>query len=132
LLCLSRFFSYSVIPSEVEEFLFAFCLLALHSFSFRPHPLYTCGHFCAKTGCARGAKMVFVVGIEKRVADFEVSNNFLEAISNNPQYGEAIDSYAAAVAGRTVCGSPEHFYCRSGIAIRIEVHWPVVLGTDFK
>ena len=36
-----------------------------------------------------------------------------------------VDSYARAVAGRLKCGSPELFYCQSGVAVRVSIRWPI-------
>jgi hypothetical protein len=56
-----------------------------------------------------------VVGINERRTDFEVSETFLKAHPATPQYQEVIDSYATTVAGRAVCGSPEHRPGQTGL-----------------
>ena len=71
-----------------------------------------------------------LVSIDDRATDFEVYDTFLDQLPSNHNYREAIDSYAAAVAGRAKYGSPESFYCLSGAAVRIEVQWPILIGTD--
>jgi hypothetical protein len=75
-----------------------------------------------------GSRRYFVVGVNKRLTDFEVSETFLKALPATLQYREAIDSYATAVTGRAMCGPPEFFHCRSGTAVQIEVLWPIVVG----
>ena len=49
----------------------------------------------------------FAVGTPKRLADFEVSTNFLDDLPNTAEYRNAVDAYASAVAGRMKFGSPQ-------------------------
>jgi len=67
----------------------------------------------------------FAVGTPKRLADFEVSTNFLDDLPNTAAYRNAVDAYAHAVAGRMKFGSPEAVHSRSGIPVLVEVNWPI-------
>lgn len=66
----------------------------------------------------------FAVGTPKRLADFEVSSNFLDDLPNTTEYRNAVDAYAHAVAGRMKVGSPEAVHSRSGISVLVEVLKP--------
>ena len=72
----------------------------------------------------------FAVGTPKRLADFEVSTNFLDDLPNTAEYRNAVDAYAHAVAGRMKFGSPEAVHSRSGIPVLVEVHWPIAPASD--
>jgi diguanylate cyclase (GGDEF)-like protein len=72
----------------------------------------------------------FAIGTPKRLADFEVSTNFLDDLPNTAEYRNAVDAYAHAVAGRMKFGSPEAVHCRSGIPVLVEVHWPIAPALD--
>jgi hypothetical protein len=74
------------------------------------------------------------LGKPDRSTDIVLSDEFLSDLPNTTQYQLAVDSYASAVAGRIKCGSPEAFYCLSGVAIRIEINWPIeaaIVGSAF-
>jgi diguanylate cyclase (GGDEF)-like protein len=70
------------------------------------------------------------VGTPKRLADFEVSSNFLDDLPNTTEYRNAVDAYAHAIAGRLKFGSPEAVHSRSGIPVVVEVHWPIAPALD--
>lgn len=67
----------------------------------------------------------FAVGSAERQTDITISDTFLDDLPNTSEYQAKVDSYALAVAGRIKCGSPEVFYCRSGIAVGISIRWPI-------
>jgi hypothetical protein len=66
----------------------------------------------------------FEIGSPANNTDFMVSRNFLSDF-HTEVYVQSTDDYIAAVAARHKCGSPEHFYCSSGRAIRVSVTWPI-------
>lgn len=72
----------------------------------------------------------FVVGVPNRLADFEVPSDFLDDLPNTAEYRNAVDAYAQAVAGRMKFASPEAVHSRSGIAVLVEVRWPLVPALD--
>ena len=77
----------------------------------------------------------FVLGKPDRHTDIVFSDEFITDLPHTTRYQAAVDSYAAALAGRIRCGSPEIFYCLSGVAIRIEITWPSessLLGSQFR
>jgi diguanylate cyclase (GGDEF)-like protein len=57
-----------------------------------------------------------------------VSRNFLSDFQRTKNYVQSTNEYITAVAARYKCGSPEHFYCSSGLAIRVSVRWPIQNG----
>jgi len=67
----------------------------------------------------------FAIGSAERQTDITISDSFLDDLPNTKEYQAAVDSYALAVAGRLKCGSPELFYCRSGVAVRVSIRWPI-------
>jgi len=70
----------------------------------------------------------FAVGTAERHTDITISDNFLNDLPNTKEYHEKVESYATAVAGRIKCGSPEVFFCRSGVAVSISILWPIQAG----
>jgi diguanylate cyclase (GGDEF)-like protein len=66
-----------------------------------------------------------VLGKSDRRTDIVIPDSFIEDLPRTAPHGVAVDSYAAAVAGRIKCGSPELFYCLSELAIRVEIIWPI-------
>lgn len=67
----------------------------------------------------------FVIGTTENQTDIVLSTEFLHDLPNTKEYHAIVDSYARAVAGRVKCGSPELFYCQSGVAIRVSIRWPI-------
>ena len=67
----------------------------------------------------------FVVGNSNHHTTIVVSDEFLDDLSNTREYQAVVDAYALALAGRIKCGSPEVFFCLSGIEIRVEIKWPI-------
>lgn len=65
----------------------------------------------------------FVVGKAERHTDIVLSDEFVTDLPNTTSHQTAADSYAAGVAGRVRCGSPELFHCLSGTAVRIAINW---------
>ena len=63
----------------------------------------------------------FEIGSPANNTDFMVGREFLEDLQNTKDYLKRLNEYISAVAGRHRCGSPEHFYCSSGTAIRVSV-----------
>jgi diguanylate cyclase (GGDEF)-like protein len=70
----------------------------------------------------------FVIGTPERQTDITVVDTFLDDLPATKDYHTKVDSYAAAVAGRIKCGFPEVFYCRSRVAIRVSISWPIQSG----
>src|SRR5260370_40392239 len=70
----------------------------------------------------------FAIGDTENQTDFTLSEEFLDDLPNTKEYQAMVDSYARAVAGRLKCGSPELFYCQSGVAIQVSYHWPIQSG----
>jgi hypothetical protein len=66
----------------------------------------------------------FAIGTLDHTTDVALSDEFIRDLPRTPEYQAAVDSYAAAVAGRVRCGSPNVFYCLSNVAIRVEINWP--------
>jgi hypothetical protein len=56
--------------------------------------------------------------------DIVISDSFLSQLPKTEEYQEEAKSYASAVMGRLAVGSPQTFYCRSGVPVEIEIHWP--------
>ena len=67
----------------------------------------------------------FAIGTAERQTDITIYNAFLDDLPNTKECQAAVDSYAFAVAGRLKCGSPEVFYCRTGVAVRVCIRWPI-------
>jgi diguanylate cyclase (GGDEF)-like protein len=72
----------------------------------------------------------FAVGTAERQTDITIYDNFLDDLPNTREYHAKVESYAAAAAGRIKCGSPEVFYCRSGIAIGVSIKWPILTAVS--
>jgi diguanylate cyclase (GGDEF)-like protein len=70
----------------------------------------------------------FGIGSPPNTTEFMVSRNFLSDFQHTKSYLQSTNEYIAAVAARYKCGSPEHFYCSSGRAIRVSVRWPIQSG----
>ena len=67
----------------------------------------------------------FAIGNTANQTDIVLSREFLDDLPNTREYQAMVDSYARAVAGRLKCGSPELFYCQSGVAVRVSIRWPI-------
>ena len=65
------------------------------------------------------------IGTTESQTDLVLSNEFLHDLPNTKEYQAIVDSYARAIAGRLKCGSPELFYCQSGVAVRVSIRWPI-------
>lgn len=70
----------------------------------------------------------FVMGHANYSTDITIADTFLDDLPATKEYHTKVDSYAAAVAGRLKCGSPETFYCRNGFAVHISIRWPIQAG----
>jgi diguanylate cyclase (GGDEF)-like protein len=70
----------------------------------------------------------FAIGNDSDQTDIDISDAFLDDLPNTKEHQVAVDTYASAVAGRIKCGSPNVFYCRSGIAISVSLSWPLRSG----
>jgi diguanylate cyclase (GGDEF)-like protein len=70
----------------------------------------------------------FKIGSQANNTDFSVSRSFLSDFQHTKDYVQSTNEYIAAVAARYKCGSPEHFYCLSGLAIQVSVRWPIQSG----
>jgi hypothetical protein len=57
-----------------------------------------------------------------------VRDAFLDDLPRSQENKAIVDAYAAAVGGRLNCGPPdppEVFFCRSGVPVKISLHWPI-------
>src|SRR5260370_17286194 len=70
----------------------------------------------------------FAIGDTENQTDFTLSEEFLDDLPNTKEYQAMVDSYARAVAGRLKCGSPELFYCESGVGVQVSFEWPIHSG----
>jgi hypothetical protein len=70
------------------------------------------------------AAIYFAVGKAGLQTDIVITDQFLRALPSTQEYQEEAKSYASAIAGRLAVGSPQAFYCRSGVPVEIEIHWP--------
>jgi diguanylate cyclase (GGDEF)-like protein len=68
------------------------------------------------------------VGSPTNNTGFMVSRSFLSDFQRTKNYAQSVDEYIAAIAARCKCGSPEHFYCSSGAAVRVSIRWPIQSG----
>jgi diguanylate cyclase (GGDEF)-like protein len=66
-----------------------------------------------------------VVGAGDSSTDIVLTDDFLSDLPATREHKSAAESYAQAVAGRIKHGSAQAFYCRSGIPITLETHWPI-------
>ena len=71
----------------------------------------------------------FAIGTNLHQTDIVLSHEFLDDLPNTKDYHPIVDSYARSVAGRLKCGSPELFYCLSGVAVRVSIRWPIQTAT---
>jgi hypothetical protein len=67
----------------------------------------------------------FEIGKSGRQSSVELSDEFMRDLPATREYQDAVDSYAAALAGRIRCGSPNVFYCLSNMVIKAEITWPI-------
>src|SRR5260370_22478688 len=67
----------------------------------------------------------FEIGSTERQTYVTLPNTFLDDLPKSKEHQAKVDSYALAVAGRLKCGSPEVLYCRSGVAVRVSIRWPI-------
>ena len=67
-------------------------------------------------------------GTDDRSTNIVLSDEFLSDLPNTREHRAEAESYAATIAGRIKCGPPNAFYCRSGIPIDIQIHWPIRTG----
>lgn len=70
----------------------------------------------------------FSIGSSEHQTDIVIPHEFLDDLPNTKEHQAAVDSYAYAVSGRLKCGSPELFYCQSGVAVRVSFRWPIQGG----
>lgn len=66
----------------------------------------------------------FVFGTAQRQTDILIPNSYLDDLPKNREYQAELETYVAAVAARLKCGTPELFYCVSGVPAKISVLWP--------
>src|SRR5260370_14449967 len=67
----------------------------------------------------------FAIGDVGSQTDIVLSEEFLHDLPNTKEYQAMVESYARAVAGRLKCGSPELFYCESGVGVQVSFQWPI-------
>jgi diguanylate cyclase (GGDEF)-like protein len=82
-------------------------------------------HILDQNANFRAGRTYFEIGTDERRTDFTISGEFLDDLTSTKDYQSAVESYALAVGGRLKCGSPEVFYCQSGMAIRVSLKWPI-------
>src|SRR5271165_6992460 len=70
----------------------------------------------------------FAIGNTASQTDIVLCREFLDDLPSTKDYHSIVDSYASAVAGRLKCGSPELFYCKSGVPIQVSFLWPIHSG----
>jgi hypothetical protein len=70
----------------------------------------------------------FAIGNDANQTDIVLPREFLDDLPNTKDYHAIVDTYARAVAGRLKCGSPEVFYCQTGLAIKVSIQWPIQGG----
>src|SRR6266481_1371737 len=68
---------------------------------------------------------LLVIGTSDRNTDIVLVDEFLRDLPKTREYQTAVDEYASALESRIRCGSPNLFYCRSDVAIKIEIRWPI-------
>ncbi len=69
-----------------------------------------------------------VLGKSERNTDIVISDQFPDDLPHTSAHQQAVEDYASALAGKVKCGSPKLFYCLSGIAIHVEIKWPIELS----
>jgi diguanylate cyclase (GGDEF)-like protein len=67
----------------------------------------------------------FEIGKLDRQTNIVLSDEFIRDLPRTREHQDAVDKYAAAVAGRIRCGSPNVFYCISHVAINVDIDWPI-------
>ncbi|HWZ98147.1 MAG TPA: GGDEF domain-containing protein [Candidatus Dormibacteraeota bacterium] len=76
----------------------------------------------------RHGSTYFEVGDVESYTNIALSEEFLRDLPNTKEYQAMVDSYVRAVAGRLKCGSPELFYCESGVGVQVSFEWPIHSG----
>jgi diguanylate cyclase (GGDEF)-like protein len=76
----------------------------------------------------RHRSIYFAIGDTENQTDVTLSEEFLDDLPKTKEYQAMVDSYARAVAGRLKCGSPELFYCESGVGVQVSFQWPIHSG----
>src|SRR6266481_3563455 len=76
-------------------------------------------------GDFRRDTVYFGIGDVGNQTNIVLSEEFLDDLPDTKECQAMVDTYAHAVAGRLKCGSPELFYCQSGVAIQVSFHWPI-------
>jgi hypothetical protein len=72
----------------------------------------------------------FVVASGKKQVDFVLSDEFLEDLPATIEYQTFLKDYVSLLEKRFEQPNPLDFYCKSGNAINIEVHWPITPIAD--
>ena len=67
----------------------------------------------------------FEIGKSDRKTSVVLSDEFIRDLPKTPEYQAAVDSYAATLAGRIRCSSPNVFYCLSNMVIKVDITWPI-------
>ncbi len=73
-----------------------------------------------------GAYLI-VVGTPEKEAAIQVSREFLHDLTTTPEYLDRAQHFFNALAKRMRYGSAWNFYCNSGVAIELELEWPLRL-----
>jgi hypothetical protein len=79
-------------------------------------------------GNFRHRNIYFAIGGTENQTDVTLSEEFLDDLPNTKEYQSMVDSYARAIAGRLKCGSPQLFFCESGVGVQVSFQWPIHSG----
>ena len=64
-------------------------------------------------------------GTDDLSMDIVLSDEILSDLPSSRESRAEAEAFAAIIAARIKCGSPNAFYCRSGIPIDLKIHWPI-------
>jgi diguanylate cyclase (GGDEF)-like protein len=57
--------------------------------------------------------------------DLVFPDEFLSDLTNTKDHKEAAESYAQALSSRMRCGIENQYFCKSGVPVGLEIHWPI-------
>jgi diguanylate cyclase (GGDEF)-like protein len=77
---------------------------------------------------AHNLKTDFAIGNNEHQTRIALSDKFLDDLPHNKDSQDALERYVQAVDGRLKCGSPEVFYCLSGLGIQVSIEWPILIS----
>jgi hypothetical protein len=67
----------------------------------------------------------FLIGVGSKSVDFVLTQEFLSDLPSSQEYQGFVEEYVDGVEHRIEQPSPMDFYCGSGTAFSLEVHWPI-------